>query len=251
MQTPIFPQIFGCEACGKAVESRRRWCSAACKLRAWLRIHPDRQYTKERACLTCHQVFVSVGKTYCSDTCKRQAKKPKQIATRTCVECARGFTLRFKTSTQQTCSPQCRAVRHSRLLHGKKFRPAKVHELTCVECGNGFTTRRKTTRFCGSCTRRKNGHGKPEKRAKRKGVPYVYGIKPEMVFDRDRWRCQLCGCTTPKRLRGQNKPQSPEVDHIVPISQGGGHTWDNVQCLCRKCNGLKRAQTRGQLRLAI
>ena len=31
-----------------------------------------------------------------------------------------------------------------------------------------------------------------------------------------------------------------DVDHIVPRSRGGTHTWDNVQLLCRTCNSSKQ-----------
>lgn len=71
------------------------------------------------------------------------------------------------------------------------------------------------------------------------------------VFARDGWRCQLCGTRTPKRLRGTYAPNAPELDHIVPIVAGGGHTWDNVQCSCRACNGKKGAKTLGQMRLTL
>jgi hypothetical protein len=257
MKAPIFPQLASCEECGQAVTSRRRWCSGRCKLRAWLREHPDRKYTRERVCLTCQQVFTSVGKTYCSETCKIKAKtpKPKQHITRICVECSQVFTAHARTSKQVTCSLTCRRARLRTLLKGKKYRPWKVHELTCADCQRAFTSSHKTTPICERCLRRKHarlyGHGRPERRAKKAGVPYVYGIKPEQVFARDGWRCQLCGCKTPQHLRGKNQPRSPEVDHIVPLSQGGGHTWDNVQCACRKCNIQKAAHVRGQLRLAI
>lgn len=30
-----------------------------------------------------------------------------------------------------------------------------------------------------------------------------------------------------------------EVDHIIPVSAGGGRSRDNLQPLCRVCNGLK------------
>jgi 5-methylcytosine-specific restriction endonuclease McrA len=229
----LFAELVLCEVCGQPVTSRRRWCSSTCKWRAWARLHPDRKYPKKRV--------------------EVKAKEPKPIVTRTCVECANAFIVPRETSQRQTCSPKCRVARLSKVLRGKKQRPTKVG-LRCAQCGAEFATSRTAKQICNTCAHknsRKASHGKHEKRAKRKGVPYVYGIKPASVFERDGWRCQLCGCKTPQRLRGKNQPTSPEVDHITPISQGGGHTWDNVQCACRACNIAKRAHIRGQFRLAI
>lgn len=47
------------------------------------------------------------------------------------------------------------------------------------------------------------------------------------VFGRDGHRCQYCGA------------QAESIDHVVPRSRGGGHTWDNVVAACRRCNVRK------------
>ena len=31
----------------------------------------------------------------------------------------------------------------------------------------------------------------------------------------------------------------PSIDHIIPISKGGQHTWDNVQLAHMICNSIK------------
>ncbi|WP_210434349.1 HNH endonuclease [Virgibacillus sp. SK37] len=31
----------------------------------------------------------------------------------------------------------------------------------------------------------------------------------------------------------------PSIEHVIPISKGGTHTWDNVKLAHRKCNNLK------------
>jgi hypothetical protein len=77
-------------------------------------------------------------------------------------------------------------------------------------------------------------------------VEYVNPIK---VMERDKWRCQLCGVSTPKRLRGSYEDRAPELDHIIPIGSGGEHSYRNTQCACRKCNLMKSATPRGQMRL--
>lgn len=43
-------------------------------------------------------------------------------------------------------------------------------------------------------------------------------------------RCQHCGST--HRL---------QVDHVIPISQGGTHQQSNLQVLCEKCHDRKTA----------
>ena len=75
-------------------------------------------------------------------------------------------------------------------------------------------------------------------RARRYGVEY-HPIRKEEVFERDGWKCAACGCDTPKHLLGTNHDDEPNLDHIIPISQGGPHVADNLQCLCRTCNVLK------------
>ena len=76
-------------------------------------------------------------------------------------------------------------------------------------------------------------------------------VDPLAILERDGWRCQLCGCKTPKSKRGTYASNAPEVDHIVPLVKGGSHLEYNLQCACRHCNGEKGARAIGQLRLAI
>src|SRR5437762_13937955 len=47
------------------------------------------------------------------------------------------------------------------------------------------------------------------------------------VFARDEWVCQYCGAP------------AENVDHVIPRSRGGQHTWDNVVAACRRCNSRK------------
>lgn len=47
------------------------------------------------------------------------------------------------------------------------------------------------------------------------------------VFARDGGRCVYCGAT------------ATSIDHVVPRSRGGGHTWENVVSACHRCNHLK------------
>jgi HNH endonuclease len=64
-------------------------------------------------------------------------------------------------------------------------------------------------------------------------------VNIEKVFDRDGWRCKNCRVRSPRYLRGTSDLRAPELDHIIPLALGGDHDYDNVQLLCRKCNGAK------------
>ena len=45
--------------------------------------------------------------------------------------------------------------------------------------------------------------------------------------------CAYCGCTS-----------GPfELDHIIPVSRGGGNDQENLTCACRACNRSKGAKT--------
>lgn len=83
-------------------------------------------------------------------------------------------------------------------------------------------------------------------RAKRHGVVYE-PINVFKVFDRDKWKCHLCGVKTPKEKRGTIELNAPELDHIITFAEGGDHTYNNVACCCRKCNADKNSKSKGQI----
>jgi HNH endonuclease len=85
-------------------------------------------------------------------------------------------------------------------------------------------------------------------RAERYGVPFNV-VNPRLVFERDKYRCQICGRKTTGKAPN---PRSPSLDHIIPMSCGGAHSMDNLQCACLTCNARKGARAANdQLRLAV
>jgi 5-methylcytosine-specific restriction endonuclease McrA len=55
------------------------------------------------------------------------------------------------------------------------------------------------------------------------------------IFARDKSTCQYCGRTFQKH--------DLNLDHVVPRSQGGETTWENVVCCCINCNRRKGGRT--------
>ena len=54
------------------------------------------------------------------------------------------------------------------------------------------------------------------------------------ILEHQKNRCAICG----KRFC---KSRPATKDHIVPLSRGGGLTFENVQALCKSCNSSKNA----------
>ncbi len=55
------------------------------------------------------------------------------------------------------------------------------------------------------------------------------------LFARDHYRCQYCGRHRTE-LRGR---EFLTRDHVIPLSRGGGNTWQNVVTACSPCNNRK------------
>ncbi len=55
------------------------------------------------------------------------------------------------------------------------------------------------------------------------------------IYARDSNRCQYCGKRFPTN--------ELSLDHVVPRSQGGRTSWENIVCCCVKCNVKKGGRT--------
>jgi 5-methylcytosine-specific restriction endonuclease McrA len=63
------------------------------------------------------------------------------------------------------------------------------------------------------------------------------------IFARDRNVCQFCG---------RHFPTSElSLDHIVPRSQGGQSSWENLVCCCVHCNARKGGRTPDQAHMKL
>jgi 5-methylcytosine-specific restriction endonuclease McrA len=63
------------------------------------------------------------------------------------------------------------------------------------------------------------------------------------IFARDNNQCQYCG----KKF----VTAELSLDHVIPRSQGGLNTWDNIVCACVSCNVRKGGRTPKQAHLSL
>ena len=61
------------------------------------------------------------------------------------------------------------------------------------------------------------------------------------VFLRDDYTCQYCGLRT----------RDLTLDHVIPKSRGGKHTWENLVSACRTCNHRKGGKSLVEARMKL
>ncbi len=210
--------IRSCAACARPVQQGvgrgrpRRFC-IECRPPAPKIDRPSQKRTEHKPCAQCGAVFhAHLLVRYCTEACRLVARQAMQMEK----------DRRRRPDVPRQCrNPQCAAT----------FTPAY-----------GSRRRAYCTRECRRAVHNQGTAGNCHKRrARERGLPFE-DIDKVKVFERDGWRCQLCGCHTPQHLQGKRHPQAPQLDHIVPMARRGGHTWSNVQCACMRCNLRKGAR---------
>jgi 5-methylcytosine-specific restriction endonuclease McrA len=256
----------------------------------WVARNQAREAARVRAARICPICETSYHPTcgdqlYCSRQCGAIANRTRWPASRiTVLDCRCGKAFVWRKGTSTSCSARCRRDRQRawRAARGAVGQIGDTVVLACIDCSQDFTwivsdggrirrcptcreARRKAVSQAGKHTpaakaararrrRARRQAGKDDRghrhRARKYGVPWE-PINRQAVFERDRWRCQLCRKPLARTKKAPH-PRSPSVDCIVPLSQPGspGYVLANVQAAHFQCNALKGARGGGeQLRL--
>jgi len=250
-----------CNHCGKSFEhSRFRLCCSQECVRARIVVGALKGRPPEHRSCVCEWC----GRTF---TRNNHDKNAARFCNKKCSGAKRTALSRARIEAQRENKRQ---ERERDLLSKRseisRRRMARMGlEVSCRVCGGRFVKplgkglRDLCSAYCRATAmkaarrRMRERHGtKPCERARARGLPYER-CGPISVGTRDKWRCQICGVSTPRRLRGTYDPCAPEIDHIIPLAhpESPGHVWSNVQCLCRRCNARKGATIGGQFRLGI
>ena len=225
-----------CVICGKEFTpsrySKGLCCSGACGGEYTRRIQTK---PKRRAiCQECGKEF-EVGREckgmYCSVQCqgKGEGRRRHEEAViranqKAFIEAANRLVARKKAEKEKERQDFIKAARNIR---------------TCQECGRTYYSAKRKLYCSKACAEKKTNRLKLDRERFAGDETADYSITRLKLFRRDRGKCQLCG----KRLEfiaDYNAEDYPTIDHIVPVSKGGRHTWDNVQLACRRCNSAKR-----------
>lgn len=240
-----------CAVCARLFEphklqtARQLYCGAKCREQA------KQQRRPQVPCETCGTLFPAARGTdranrFCSRVCTvygRPAQQPEPpsspIRYGECVECGRTMVTRHG---RKLCSMECqkarvRAQQRLRLRVNATPRESRAHipEPRVCPCGNPYMSRAVNQVYCTRACRRRV---EKDRRRAVKVAAYVEDVWRSRIFERDGWRCQLCGKKV-ARTRVVPHPRAPVLDHIVPLACGGTHEPRNVQLACFLCNSVK------------
>ena len=118
--------------------------------------------------------------------------------------------------------------------------------VACKCCGSLFVRTRQRLVYCSAaCARRVENNHKDKRLRGQKGIDWTITV-PALV-QRDDNVCHICGglCDSKDYTINENGhfiagPTYPSIDHVIPISKGGRHKWDNVRLAHIYCNTVKR-----------
>jgi hypothetical protein len=260
MAGDIIPKQINCVVCNKqfSFTKKKETCSYNC-----YRSNYKQKTIKQ--CLYCQQNFNADrgAHIFCSRSCGVRSYKESF-----------NFKLNLEVDSLKRISKKKTTVLHSinvlkeisaliRIGRAKQkkdyqsIESGKKSKRTCVSCGKQFVFivyKGCPPKYCKYCKakaykeieRKGDRISKAKRRARVKGLP-TEQIDPIDIFKRDNWICHICKKKTNKKLRGTYNLNAPELDHIITISEGGGHLKDNVACACRDCNQKKGGKSFGQL----
>lgn len=245
-----------CRHCDKSfttVNVSKVSCSEKCR----------RDYNKEnrgikQTCVRCAGEFGGYKiLDHCSQKCRREdrvetdARKEltlrlaKAIDPRRHKECKScGDNFYATNANRKYCSNLC----SHRSNYTNKYEPAAYNH-KCKECGKHYTDNQSNS---AGCSRKcKNKYENRVRYNARRDMLVGNGrvdwsISVERLVHRDKGNCHLCNNKVDMKDFEHNEQDYyiagnyyGSVDHVIPLSKGGTHTWGNVKLAHRLCNSYK------------
>jgi hypothetical protein len=225
-----------CERCGTEVRGQRRFCSRAC-ISKW--------YT----CLHCGESFTRAAGPkealkYCGRSCSLQARARTPKAPRPC-NCGNTKAPRRNLCIECIAQRERDIAQRALVLSEKREAKRAADEAKanarsqwrCEVCLSAEMWHINSP-YCAPC-RRVLTKGKKEHRSRARhfGVPYE-AVNAAAVFQRDNWTCHLCSEPISREAKWPDQ-MCASLDHVIPMSKGGPHSYTNVAASHWLCNVLK------------
>lgn len=158
-----------------------------------------------------------------------------------CLWCGRTTGSPRRTFCSRACNDMVSDPRRSQ--------STPIEYRDCRECGGLFVSRVARDKvYCSEACSARTIRRDRRHRERAAGMRLADSITLREVAERDGWQCHLCGKQVPDRP-SRSRPTDPTIDHLIPLSDNGQHTWDNVALAHFQCNWQRGATGPAQLRL--
>lgn len=264
--------MVSCQVCNELFKPKTKksiYCSLECRKKAFLagkriREKEYRQANKQLPipeegiykCLNCKKDFErGKGKgsyKYCSRECSFEHKKAsiKKEKLKTCIICGKQYKGKCSSDCYKTKN-RLLAQEYDRKMHAEKA-------FKCKYCSIIFVPSYKDKHriFCSdNCSKKykRNKEGRSFNVRAKLILKRFYGddyrkhyqkIEPIIIYERDQWLCGICGHPIEKTQKSP-LPNSPSIDHIIPLSLGGEHKPNNLRAAHLYCNSIRGNGGRG------
>ena len=242
-------QTLTCSQCQQQFEfiptnNRRKYCSVKCKRNA-NQVPEDAESRKRYLNSPKGKAMAKRKRERYKQSDKGQSdyktrlnqKRLHTLTTRKpCVSCLKPIPV----GSKKFCSRECQ---HFNLMLFKLPKNAMARK--CQECNSDSYFRQ---RYCSSkCqikaqrrteTYKSNKRAGSRRRRARKRNSYNETVYLEVIAQRDKHKCHICRKRVNMNLAYTDK-HSATMDHLIPISLGGDHTYTNIRLAHRTCNSSK------------
>ena len=219
-----------CEFCGANFESRRistRFCSKECADRS------RNIYKREQKQLRNEKLMLEFIRLY------KTGKIDKEIAVKIGKSKTWCCQMRVKLGLPR------QGLKKLQQKEAHKQDLAQMEVRFCKKCGTFFYPIRLNQIFCSTkCQRNLYNQSNDIKRKRLKDMSAA-DIPLDEVYRKYNGICYLCGgkcdfddyewVNGHKNVHGNY----PSREHVIPLSKGGSHTWDNVKLAHIRCNSSK------------
>lgn len=174
-------------------------------------------------CKTCRDIIdpMTNRKTYCCDWCSWLGNHdlPKKPTAKVCPACkATHYRLR------DFCSSECRSTNYKQQPDYRQKR--RVKRKAYLQTPNGKRQRRLAK----------------ARRRTRKLEVWDEDVDVMLLAEWQKWKCYLCNKSICFKVKSPD-PLSLSLDHLVPLSLGGRHSYANCAAAHFGCNSKKSARS--------
>lgn len=227
----------------------------------WLSNHPhygrDRSRqnrnskVEKRACIICGKEFETAikHKTTCSDQCKAERRRRYDSEQRQrSAEKEHDRYIKRKYGSEEKRQEYLKSIEKAKAKEREKKRAerkkqkeveklARIRIGQCVVCGTEYRTFNPSQKTCSKKCGKTLAYSRKQKRIPKKQI-VDKDITLEALYRRDSGVCYLCGKSCDWNDKQENivGPSYPSIDHIIPVSRGGLHAWNNVRLAHFSCN---------------